>query len=99
MATATQTKFIRKNFSFHGGYLCYHENPYVASNGATINDMNSSRFVARFKYFRKGKARFLTFLIKNFTVEEYFDRLETKRETPVGILASKGYTSLITNAR
>jgi len=46
------------------------------------------KFVARFK--RGGKATFLTFLVKNFTVEEYFDRLEAG-ETPLKILESKGY--------
>ena len=46
------------------------------------------KFVARFK--RGGKATFLTFLVKNFTVEEYFGRLEAG-ETPLKILESKGY--------
>ena len=46
------------------------------------------KFVARFK--RGGKATFLTFLVKNFTVEEYFGRLDAG-ETPLKILESKGY--------
>jgi hypothetical protein len=46
------------------------------------------KFVARFK--RGGKATFLTFLAKNFTVEEYFGRLEAG-EAPLKILESKGY--------
>ena len=46
------------------------------------------KFVARFK--RGGKASFLTFLVKNFTVEEYFGRLDAG-ESPLKILESKGY--------
>ena len=46
------------------------------------------KFVARFK--RGGKASFLTFLTKNFTVEEYFGRLAAG-EAPLKILESKGY--------
>jgi hypothetical protein len=46
------------------------------------------KFVARFK--RGGKASFLTFLTKNFTVEEYFGRLAAG-ELPLRIVESKGY--------
>lgn len=46
------------------------------------------QFVARFK--RGGRGSFLTFLVKNFTVEEYFSRLEDG-EAPLTILQSKGY--------
>ena len=49
-----------------------------------------SKFVARFKYVRGTKASFLTFLTKNFTVEEYFGRLE-KGEAPLEIVGSKGF--------
>lgn len=56
---------------------------YTMPNGA-------SKFVARFKYAKGGKASFLTFLTKNFTVEEYFSRLD-KGESPLPILQSKGY--------
>jgi hypothetical protein len=46
------------------------------------------KFVARFK--RGGRGPFITFLIKNFTVEEYFSRLDGG-EAPLMILESKGY--------
>mgnify|MGYP003652185520 CR=1 FL=1 len=46
------------------------------------------KFVARFK--RGGKASFLSFLTKNFSVEEYFGRLDAG-ESPLKILESKGY--------
>lgn len=48
------------------------------------------KFVARFKYVKSNKTSFLSFLIKNFTVEEYFGCLETN-EAPLTILESKGY--------
>jgi hypothetical protein len=48
------------------------------------------KFVARFKYARGGKASFIKFLIKNFTVEEYFGLLESGN-APLQIAESKGY--------
>jgi len=50
--------------------------------------MYGNRFVARFK--RGGRGSFLTFLCKNFTVEEYFSQLD-KGVPPLKILESKGY--------
>ena len=47
------------------------------------------RFVARFK--RGGRASFLSFLVKYFTVEEYFHKLEVEKIAPLTILQSKGY--------
>lgn len=50
------------------------------------------KFVARFK--RGGMAHFRSFLIKNFTVEEYFARREAN-DAPLTIVESKGYVSPI----
>mgnify|MGYP003340300401 CR=1 FL=1 len=50
--------------------------------------MYQGKFVARFK--RGGRGSFLSFLCKNFTVEEYFSRLNSG-ENPLDILESKGY--------
>lgn len=50
--------------------------------------MYEGKFVARFK--RGGRGSFITFLVKNFTVEEYFVRLDAG-ESPLTILESKGY--------
>jgi len=47
------------------------------------------KFVARFK--RSGMASFKNFLVKNFTVEEYFTLLEDM--SPVEILSTKGYVT------
>jgi len=72
------SKFVKDNF--HGSEYVNYLNPADGSN----------KFVARFKYVRGNKGSFITFLVKNFTVEEYFGRLEAG-ETPCGILQSKGY--------
>jgi hypothetical protein len=59
-------------------------------SGTEYVNYTDGRFVARFKYSKGSKASFLTFLTKNFTVEEYFARLDSK-ESPLEILQSKGY--------
>ena len=52
------------------------------------------KFVARLKYGAKTSApSFRRFLIDNFTVEEYFERI-TNNEMPLDILRSKGYLLL-----
>jgi hypothetical protein len=71
------TAFVKQNFYINGDYVDY-------------NIGDKSKFVARFKYAKGGKASFVSFLIKNFSVEEYFSRLENQ-ETPIGILETKGY--------
>jgi hypothetical protein len=48
------------------------------------------RFVARFKYRPRSAPSFRSFLAVNFTVEEYFGRLDAG-ELPIRILESKGY--------
>lgn len=50
----------------------------------------SGRFVARFK--RGGRGDFLNFLVKNFTVEEYFSELD-RGAAPLTILESRGYVT------
>ena len=59
---------------------------FTRGETATYN----GKFVARFK--RGGRGSFLTFLCKNFTVEEYFALLDAG-EAPLKILESKGYVS------
>jgi hypothetical protein len=71
------TKFTKDSFS-GTEYV-----NYAMPNG-------TSKFVARFKYVRGSKSSFLTFLAKNFSVEEYFARLDGG-ESPLPILQSKGY--------
>lgn len=47
------------------------------------------KFVARFK--RGGMGSFKSFLVKNFTVTEYFSKLENS--SPLEVLMTKGYES------
>jgi len=72
------TMFIKGNF--YGTEYVDYTNPV---DGTT-------KIVARFKYAKSSRASFLTFLTKNFTVEEYFARLE-KGEAPLDIARSKGF--------
>ena len=99
------TKFNRDDFTYHGGYLEY-KGPYEGQPtydevyGA--DKIHPSRigmpmelFIARFKY--KGpitKAKFLTELIKSFTVEEYVEARSKDGidSSPLGILANKNPT-------
>lgn len=76
------TKFTQQNLIKNGEYLMY------VPEGCT--DHRQQKFVARFKYGRSGMGSFRSFLIKFFTVEEYFSRHETG-EAPLTILESKGY--------
>lgn len=48
------------------------------------------KFVARFKHVPSNGDSFVTFICKNFTVEEYMNGLAAGR-TPVGLATDKGY--------
>ena len=69
------TKFTKENFINSGGYITYGED---------------RKFVARFKHAKDGAGSFITFLIKNFTVEEYFAEYEAG-VAPLNIAGDKGY--------
>lgn len=71
------TKFNKAQFDNHGGYVYYRL------------DDGERKFVYRDKNGKAGGS-IITFLIKNFVVEEYFQRLNAL-ETPLDILKSKGY--------
>lgn len=47
--------------------------------------------IARFK--RGGMAHFRSFMVKNFSVEKYFDKMDNTTLAPLEILAQKGYVS------
>lgn len=49
-----------------------------------------SKFVGRFKYQKSAIGSFIKFLRANFTVEEYFDRIEAG-ENPLTIVSEKGF--------
>ena len=73
------TAFNKKNFEYHGGYL-----HYVTATG-------ERKFVARFKH--RGpvtKAKFQAALIKHYSVEEYFSKMENLKEAPLQIMMNDG---------
>ena len=47
--------------------------------------------IARFK--RGGMSHFRSFMVKNFSVEEYFDKFNNTTLAPMEILEQKGYVS------
>jgi len=70
--------FSKENFSYGGGYLSYFVN-------------GEYKFIARLKYAQtSSKGPWITFMVKNFTVEEYFSRMENG-EGPLTIMESKGF--------
>jgi len=73
------TNFTKENLITEGKWLFY------VPDGGTYNDR---KFVARFRC--AGVGSFATCLRKNFTVEEYFARLDAG-EGPLPIAESKGY--------
>ena len=56
---------------------------YVTYNG---------RFIARFKWNRRDVGPFITFLVNNFSQEEYFELLD-EQVSPLVALKLKGYVS------
>lgn len=78
------TPFTKQNLISDAGHVVY------SPSGRTYAEDNE--FVARFKGSipRKSMKPFMTFLRRNFTVEEYLDRLHTG-ETPMQIARSKGF--------
>lgn len=76
------TQFVKERFSYFNGYLSYY-----------IDYEHHPKFVAKFKYgnaFRGNitMAKFRNFLIKNFTVEEYFKKVENS--TPYQVVVDRG---------
>lgn len=83
------TAFTKENILIDREYVHY----VPPGNDYDGRDRSKRQFIGRFKQNRVNrghKAAFIAFLKKNFTVEEYFARMD-KGETPHGILESKGY--------
>lgn len=61
-------------------------------NSENIMFFNGERcqVIARFKYARSTRTPFVNFLIKNFSVEEFFARV-TAGESPLAIVETKGF--------
>ena len=75
------TAFTKENLIIEGKYLTYMPEGYSTPYA-------DRKFVARFKV--AGVGSFATCLRKNFTVEEYFARMDAG-ESPLPIAESKGY--------
>ena len=71
--------FNKDQFNFDGGYLTY-----------DLQNGERNVFIARFKYNRSVKGRFVTFLKNNYSVSEYLGFLEMGR-SPLAILIDKGF--------
>ena len=76
------TNFTKDNLITEGKYLTYFP------GGAANTPYKDRKFVARFR--TAGIGSFATCLRKNFTVEEYFARMDAG-ESPLPIAQSKGY--------
>ena len=71
-------KFKKDQFNYFGGYLHY------------TDDNGTKRFVARFKYAQtSSRGTWVTFMIKHFTVEEYF--LALADSSPIQVMQGRGY--------
>ena len=75
------TAFTKQNLIKEGKYLTYMPQGYNTPHA-------DRKFVARFR--TAGVGSFATCLRKNFTVEEYFARMDAG-ESPLPIAESKGY--------
>jgi hypothetical protein len=72
-------RFKKDQFNYSGGYLDY------------TDDNGTKRFVARFKYAQTtSRGPWVTFMIKNFTVEEYFSGI-ADGYTPLKVMEARGY--------
>jgi len=97
------TKFNKKDFTYHGGYLHYTGDytdrpvwPVVSKNGVNVHPSlvgkSKDLFIARFKHSGPfTKAKFVAELLKSFTVEEYVDARneEGLDSSPLQILRNK----------
>jgi len=91
-------KFIKENFNMGSGserwveYMVDTKHPNTPRTKLSDWSHLDRRFVARFKYFNPGRSanHFVKFLMKNFTVEEYFEARKSGK-TPAHILKEKGY--------
>lgn len=80
------TQFKKENFDMGEGserWVTY----YIEGKGY--------QFIGRFKYMNPGRCanHFVKFLIKNFTVEEYFKLVNEDRMSPLHVLQTKGYVN------
>ena len=91
------TNFVKEDFHWDGMYLMYRGDvgefqqyyEKVREDGSRVK---RDRFVARFKYGSKPWKTWVNFLVKHFSVEDYFGRYDAG-ESPLDIMRSKGFIS------
>jgi hypothetical protein len=84
------TKFEKARFTDDGTFVFYVLPEPLAQKYAGTKGLRGDRlFILREKYARPEK-RWINFIIKNFTVEEYV-QLVMDGESPLGIVNSKGF--------
>lgn len=93
------TFFVKELFDYHGGYLMYrgkHDLSRKFEEDTPIERLHPSNvgrfqdtFIARFKYGQRPWKKWVTFLCKNFTCEEWVELNKTM--TPLDAIESKGY--------
>ena len=77
------TQFSNENLIDSNGWVLYAPQGWATPHA-------ERKFVANFSKRGGGKATFMKFLIKNFTVEEYFEMLDANI-SPLKIVETKGY--------
>lgn len=94
------TSFDKELFNYHGGYLTYTGKHTLSKNFEEVYNVerlhpdNVGRhvdtFIARFKYNQRPWKKWVNFICKNFTCEEWVNLVESGM-TPSEIIESKGY--------
>ncbi len=80
------TAFTADNIIVDGMYVMYGAQGWQTPTA-------ERKFIARFKHTPRDKPSFISFLKKNFTVEEYFAEIEQSGtgHGPLTVLMAKGY--------
>lgn len=94
------TSFDKELFNYHGGYLTYTGKHTLSKNFEEVYNVerlhpdNVGRhvdtFIARFKYNQRPWKKWVNFICKNFTCEEWVNLVESGM-APSEIIESKGY--------
>ena len=93
------TFFVKELFDYHGGYLMYkgkhdlsrnYEEDYPIEKLHPDNvGRHQDTFIARFKYGERPWKKWVTFLCKNVSCEEWVELNKTM--SPLDAIESKGY--------
>jgi len=96
----TQTPFQKELFNYHGGYLTYTGKHSLSKNFEEVYGLENlhpsnvgrhvDTFIARFKYNQRPWKKWVNFICKNFTCEEWVSLAQTGM-CPTDIIESKGY--------